>query len=116
MILGGLLFVAVSVFIMPNLPSSYFKTTNRTMTLSPAAIQGFASFVVGGLGMFGLISGIIVATSAVMLQTNPARRRTWGVLILIFSVLSFLGTGGFVIGAILGIVGGILTLTWKPSP
>src|SRR2546426_7471759 len=90
-------------------------THNSTFTFSPALIQGFASFVIGGLGAFGLVSGIIVLTSAIMLQVNPSSsRRTWGVLILVLSVLSFLGTGGFVAGAILGIIGGIKALTWKP--
>jgi hypothetical protein len=113
MILVGLLLAAVSIFIIQHLPSSYFSS-NSTVMLTPATIQQFASFVVGGLGAFGLISGIIVLTSAVMLQANPSKRRTWGVLILVFSVLSFLGTGGLVVGAILGIAGGVMALTWKP--
>jgi hypothetical protein len=113
MILVGLLLAAVSIFIIPHLPSSYFSSSSTVM-LTPANIQQFASFVVGALGAFGLISGIIVLTSAVMLQANPSRRRTWGVLILVFSVLSFLGTGGLVVGAILGIAGGAMVLTWKP--
>jgi len=45
----------------------------------------------------------------------PDQQRTWGVLILVFSVLSFLGLGGFVVGAILGIVGGVFALRWKPA-
>ena len=80
----------------------------------PSTIQHFASAIVGGLGAFGLTSGVIVLASAVMLQVKPNLRRTWGVLILIFSVLSFFGTGGFVVGAILGILGGVMTLRWKP--
>jgi len=113
MVLSGLLLLAVSVFIIPHLPSSYFASASTTR-FSPAAIQGFASFVIGGLGGFGLASGVIVLSSAVMLQVRPNSQRTWGVLILVFSVLSFLGTGGFVVGAILGIVGGIMALRWKP--
>jgi len=114
MVLAGLIFVAVSAIIIPHLPSMYFST-NSTTTISSTAVQGFASFIIGGLGAFGLISGAIVLGSGVMLQVNPNRRRAWGVLILVFSVLSFLGTGGFIVGAVLGIVGGILALTWKPS-
>jgi len=34
--------------------------------------------------------------------------------VLVFSVLSLLGMGGFFIGAVFGIVGGMLALTWKP--
>jgi hypothetical protein len=112
MVLGGLLLVGVSIFVIPHLPSSDFSS-NSTAQLSPANIQELASFIVGGMGTFGLVSGIIVAISGMMLQTRPNRQRTWGVLILVFSVLSFLGTGGFVVGAILGIVGGAKALTWK---
>jgi hypothetical protein len=115
MVLGGLIFLAVSAFIIPHLPATYFSQ-NATATIPSTAIQGIASYVVAGLGAFGLVSGIIVLTSGAMLQFSPSRRRAWGALILIFSVLSFLGTGGFVVGAILGIVGGILALTWKPTP
>jgi len=113
MVLAGLIFVAVSAIIIPHLPSTYFST-NSTVAITPAAVQGFASFIIGGLGAFGLISGAIVLGSGVMLQVSPARRRAWGVLILVFSVLSLLGTGGFVVGAVLGIVGGAMALTWKP--
>ena len=113
MILGGLLLVGVSAFIIPHLPVRDFSS-NSTVKLSPANIQAFASYIVGGLGAFGLVSGAIVVASGVMLQASPNRLRIWGVLILVFSVLSLLGTGGFVVGAILGIAGGIKALTWKP--
>jgi hypothetical protein len=33
---------------------------------------------------------------------------------LVFSILSFFGTGGFGVGAVLGIVGAVMTLRWKP--
>ena len=73
------------------------------------------SGIVGVMGAFELVSGIIVLVSSVMLLSNLGQRRIWGVLILIFSILSFIGFGGFFAGAILGMVGGILTLRWKPS-
>ena len=50
-----------------------------------------------------------------MLYTNPGSRSIWGILIIVFSVLSFFGFGGFIIGAILGIIGGVLALRWKPA-
>jgi len=49
-----------------------------------------------------------------MLLANSGQPRTWSVLILVFSVLSFVGMGGFIVGAVLGIVGGALVLKWKP--
>jgi len=79
-----------------------------------ASLPGLISGVLTVMGGFGLICGMIVLLSATMLLIRKGDRRTWGILILVFSVLSFIGLGGFVIGAILGIVGGVLTLRWKP--
>jgi uncharacterized protein DUF6114 len=111
-LMGGALFVFVSVYVLPNFVFSHVHTPPGFNTASiPAIAQG----VVGVMGIFGLISGIIVLLSSVMLLSNVGQRRTWGVLILVFSILSFIGFGGFIIGAILGMVGGILTLRWKPS-
>jgi hypothetical protein len=76
-----------------------------------------------GTWILGLISGIIVLISAIMLRIRPGEAtrgaRTcftmWGTLVLIFSVVSFFGgsMGGFLIGAGLGIVGGALALSIK---
>jgi hypothetical protein len=67
-----------------------------------------------GFSLIGLISGILVIIGAIMLNVRPTEHTSWGVVILVFSIISFLGTGGFLIGAVLGIVGGVLALNWKP--
>ncbi|MCL4435714.1 MAG: DUF6114 domain-containing protein [Thaumarchaeota archaeon] len=110
-ILGGTLLTFVSTYILPTLNYSNLHTPQG---LTNASIPSIVSGIVGIMGLFGLVSGSIVLASAVMLLTRPSQHRTWGVLILVFSVLSFLGLGGFVLGAILGIVGGIFTLRWNP--
>jgi len=69
----------------------------------------------GGLSFIGLLSGIFVIIGALMLNARPAEHVAWGTLILIFSVISFLGMGGFYIGALLGIAGGAVALSWKPA-
>jgi hypothetical protein len=61
----------------------------------------------------GLISGLLILVGAIMVYTQPSRASTWGLLILVFSIVSFFGMGGFFLGAILGVVGGILAMTWK---
>jgi hypothetical protein len=69
-----------------------------------------------GLSIVGVIIGIIVISSAIMLNSQPKNHTTWGTLILIFSVISFIGAwAGFGIGLILGIIGGALAISWKPS-
>ena len=65
------------------------------------------------LGFIGLIAGIVVIISAIMLNSRPAEYSTWGTLILVFSIISFFGIGGFFIGAILGVAGGALALSWR---
>ncbi|MEM0203168.1 MAG: DUF6114 domain-containing protein [Archaeoglobaceae archaeon] len=68
----------------------------------------------GGLWLIGMVSGILVIIGAVMLNARPAEHNVWGTIILVFSVISFLGMGGFMVGAILGIIGGALALGFKP--
>ena len=76
--------------------------------------MGFGTMVFGGMATIGLISGIVVLVGAVLLRSRPREYATWGVLILVFSILSFLGMGGFFVGGVIGIVAGALALSWKP--
>lgn len=64
----------------------------------------------------GLVSGVIVLTGAIMLNANPSQHTAWGTIILVFSIVSFLGMGGLFIGGILGIIGGAFALAWSPKP
>jgi len=135
MIVSGLLILMVSLIFLPafnyfaqnaNFTTSTTATTfffngaphafNGAFPFKGGVIPGFVSGIIGAVGSFGLVSGIIVLVSGILLRTNPSQRTMLGVLIIVFSVVSFFGSGGFVIGAILGIIGGIMALTWKPSP
>ncbi|MEM2045896.1 MAG: hypothetical protein QXO20_06960 [Candidatus Bathyarchaeia archaeon] len=84
------------------------------------AIPGFGWLggLIVALGLLGLIFGILVIVGAVMINSGEQGKvKTGSIIVLIFSILSLFagGTGGFVIGFILGLVGSILGLTWKPS-
>ena len=78
---------------------------------------GFSS----GMWILGLATGISVLISAIMLKIRPGESerglrvccRWWGTIILIFSITSLFGgsTGGFVVGAVLGMIGGVLALS-----
>jgi len=73
-----------------------------------------------GLWILGVVSGIVVLISAIMLKIRPGEAahgfraccRMWGTMILVFSIVSLFGgsMGGFLVGAITGIVGGALAL------
>ena len=62
------------------------------------------------LVVIGVVSGAFVLLGALMMSSRPSESSKWGVIVLVFSVLSFFGMGGFLIGAVLGIVGGILAI------
>ena len=82
------------------------------------AVVSFFAFGVGAIyGLLGIIWGVIILFSAINLRSHPEQRMTWGVIILIFSIVSwFGGLGGLLIGFLLGLLGGILALTWHPTP
>jgi hypothetical protein len=79
--------------------------------------SGMMGLAFGIMGILGLVFGVIVIISAIMLNSKPQEHTTWGTLIVIFSVLSIVGSamGGFGIGLILGLIGGVLAITWKPT-
>ncbi len=78
---------------------------------------GMMRFAFGAMGVLGIIFGAVVIISALMLNNKPEQHQTWRSLIVLFSVLSIFGSamGGFGIGLILGLIGGILAITWKPT-
>lgn len=61
--------------------------------------------------MVGLVSGVFIIISAVAIHEQPKHIRKFGMLIWVFSGLSFFGSGGFIIGGILGVIGGFLAVT-----
>ena len=86
-------------------------------------MDGYHNFMGSYAGSYGffaavsvvsLICGIIVLVGAIMLRVYPQDRVIWGVVILVFSAISFVGMGGYFVGAIFGIIGAVLALTYKP--
>lgn len=114
MLAAGLIVLMVGVFVIPHLNPSVFNNINGPgANVSIQNPQGFVGSILTGVGAFGLVCGIVVLGSGIMLRTKPEQSSVFGVLILTFSVLSFFGSGGFVVGALLGIVGGAMTLRWR---
>jgi hypothetical protein len=85
--------------------------------LDRAALNSYvpgAAGLVAALGAIGLIAGLVVLVGALRLKSSPQSAKKWGVLILVFSLVSFVGGGGAIIGLILGLIGGIMAITWVP--
>ena len=67
---------------------------------------GFAVYF--AIGAWCLISSILVMVFARKLKANPLEHGKWGALILVFSIIG--------LGTLLGFIGGILALVYKPIP
>jgi hypothetical protein len=75
-----------------------------------------ASTTVLALGVVGVIMGLVMVVGAFMMYSKPSSVKMWGVIVLIFAIISWVtAIGGFFIGFLLGLIGGILALTFKPT-
>lgn len=68
-----------------------------------------------GISLVAVICGVVVVMSAIMLRVHPEEHTVWAIVIIAFSIVSFVGMGGFFIGAILGIVGGLFVLATRQT-
>jgi len=68
-----------------------------------------------GLATVGLILGVIVLLGALMLRIKPAMKKSWGIMVIVFSIPSVIMGGGFIVGFILGIISGKIALSEKPK-
>jgi hypothetical protein len=77
---------------------------------------GFAGGTVVLLGAVGVIIGILTVVFAVLLGMHSANHTMYGVLIIVFSIISWITAfGGFFLGFLLALIGGILAVTFKPT-
>lgn len=68
------------------------------------------------MAIAGIVLGAAIIIAAIMLYKNPSQNELWGALIIVFSVLSVVACmGGMGIGLILGVIGGVLAILWKPQ-
>lgn len=110
-IIGGIFVILGGAFIA-FVGSLFFSLP---MSTTGTSATGIASAVVV-VGVIGIIMGLIMIVGGVMINSNPQSHTMWGVIILILSILSWItAAGGIFIGFLLGLIGGILAITFKPS-
>jgi hypothetical protein len=92
--LGGLLILASAAFYLPMAVGAYASTL-----------------------AFGLIIGLVILALGVALRTSGRQRPAIGTAVIVLSFLSFLdGANGFFVGALLGLLGGLLAITSSGRP
>ncbi|UCC33908.1 MAG: hypothetical protein JSW53_02590 [Candidatus Bathyarchaeota archaeon] len=79
-------------------------------------LEAFIPFFVAGIltsiALVGVILAFLVVIGAILIYI-PGRETVGGVIVIIFSILSIFIGGGFLLGLVLGIIGGILGLFKK---
>jgi hypothetical protein len=78
-----------------------------------APLQSYVWIIFATMSAVSLGIGAILIIGGYSIYKNPASAGKWGVGILVGSIIGIFGMGGFFIGPILGIIGGILALTKK---
>ena len=100
---GQLLILSGIVIAMP----AYFTVKISDLLVMISTVSGVSTLLIGALQvMFGLGAWF-----------RPATATYLGVLGIIVAVIAVptSNLGGFLIGSLLGIIGGALTLAWEPS-
>jgi Family of unknown function (DUF6114) len=109
-LIAGLLIVCNAVAV--GVAGTYFPSIFPTLPGS----NNNATVPFATIAVIALICGVLILFAAIMWRIKPANKKAWGILIVIFSIPSVITGGGFIIGFILGIVGGFLALRKKHRP
>ncbi|MGW4894071.1 DUF6114 domain-containing protein [Kitasatospora sp. NPDC004240] len=72
---------------------------------------------IGMQGLAGYLVPVVLVLCGVLILVNPAQRLFYSILAVLLSLASWLTSnlGGFLIGMLLGLVGGCLTFGWLPD-
>jgi hypothetical protein len=121
-LIGGLIVLLYSLFslVMFALYGPYWGGIGGWMTGMMGSyhdfmgIYGASTEFLAAISILGLVSGVVMVIGAAMLRAHPKEHTMWGTVIIVFSAISFLGMGGFFIGALLGIIGGAFAISYRP--
>jgi hypothetical protein len=80
---------------------------------SVSVFGGALAAVLIGIAVVGLIIGFLILYGSTQIRIKPAGAKTWGILIIVLSIVSLFTASGFFIGFLLALIGGILAYTWK---
>ena len=88
-----------------NFVGNSVRSTNFGLAVSSAKISA----------VILILSGILVLIGAVVMSFRSHQYAAWGTIILVFSVVGLFAGGNFLtgVGSVLGIIGGLLAITYR---
>ena len=92
-------------------------TTLGGLAIAVLPNKGFTVVVLPGVaGLSGFVLGGLIIACGMFMLFSPQLHGILGIAVVLLSLVSFVTTniGGYVIGLLLGIVGGSLGFAWKP--
>ena len=76
-----------------------------------------STFLPGSFAIIGLIFGGAITLIGIVSMFFPNASKILGIFTIFLSILSVIGAlGGFLIGTIVGIIGGSLLMAWRLAP
>ncbi len=113
LIIAGVIILAAGIHTIGAvnvLNSSAFRANN---TYNSTLFAG-ASTVIDISAGIGIVCGIILMISGIAAYVYSNKIKLIGIVALIFSLVSLLNGGGYLIGFIVGLAGSILAIVYKP--
>jgi Family of unknown function (DUF6114) len=111
---GGVSMVVVEVLLATGAPLFLHNIADAGLVaIQKSGFEGGFPYAVAVIT--GVTSGFAVLYAAIMTWERPSKARDWGFVTIAFSFVSLVGIGGFGIGALLGTLGGAVTITWAES-
>ncbi len=116
---GMVLSVVAGILILGN-AALYFAASEILEALGPIPGVEELGFDLEALlitmGAVGVALGVLILLFGIIMFVRPGLSTAMGVLVLVFSLISIIAGGGFFVGLVLGLVGGILGIVFKPTP
>lgn len=73
--------------------------------------DGWMTSMATWLGLWGIGAGLLVIAIAFQLRRHPAQAGTWGVAAVAGGIIALFALGGYVVGSLLAIMGGVLAIS-----
>jgi uncharacterized membrane protein len=107
-------FIVIGGLIMASMAAWFFSGFDTFCPGTHMIANIFGSGIMLLMAIIGAVTGFLVILGAIRLISHPEEHRRWGLLIVVLSIIGLAGMGGFLIGTVLGVIGGTMALSWRP--